>query len=289
MSGPGPAPVGFIGLGDIGTPMATRLLDGPAPLIVFDQNPDATTAFAERGAVVASSTAELAETASVISIMVRDDAQVETVVREILPTARLGTVIAIHSTVEADTPGRMAELAEPHGVHVVDAPVSGGAMGAHGGDLAFMVGGSDEAVGIVRGAFAPMAGLVAHLGGVGAGTRAKLARNLITFASFTAVGEAVRLAEAAGVDLAALGEVVRHSDRVTGGPGAVMLGQAAGPFASDDPLRPFFEHSRELGEKDLDLALELGAELGLDLPTARAARRGLAAALGVPHESEENP
>src|SRR5699024_678129 len=138
----------------------------------------------------------------------------------------------------------------------------------------------------VRDAFGAMAGLIAHLGPIGAGTRAKLARNLVTFAGFAAVGEAVRLAEAAGVDLARLGEVVRHSDRITGGPGAIMLGQGSAPFPADDGLRPIFEHSRFLGEKDLDLALGLADSLELDLPIAELARTLLAGALGVPHENE---
>ena len=116
-------------------------------------------------------------------------------------------------------------------MHVIDAPVSGGFMGAHDGTLALMVGGSDEAVAVARPALERLGTLVAHLGPIGAGTRAKLARNLITFASYAAVGEANRLAEAAGVDLALLGEVVRHSDRVTGGPGAIMLRDTAAAMA----------------------------------------------------------
>jgi 3-hydroxyisobutyrate dehydrogenase len=110
--------------------------------------------------------------------------------------------------------------------------------------------------------------LVAHLGPIGAGTRAKLARNLITFASFAAVGDASRLAEAAGVDLALLGEVVRHSDRITGGPGAVMLRRTAAPPArwrrADAPI---FVHTRGLGEKDLSLAIDLGWRAGLGRPS----------------------
>jgi len=285
-------PVGFVGLGRIGAPMATRLLDRPGGLVVFDVDPAATAPFAERGATVASSPADLARQVGVVSLMVRDDAQVEAVVAGpdgLLSTAAPGTVIAIHSTVEADTPARIAALAAPHGVEVVDAPVSGGAMGAHAGDLAFLVGGSDGAVEVAREAFAPMAGLVAHLGPVGAGTRAKLARNLVTFASFAAVGEAVRLAEAAGLDPAVLGEVVRHTDRLTGGPGAIMLGQRPGPLAADDGLRPIFEHTRALGEKDLDLALGLGADLDVDLPVAALARRLLAGALGVAPDGAEDP
>ena len=120
-----------------------------------------------------------------------------------------------------------------------------------------------------------------RFGEVGAGTRAKLARNLITFASYAAVGEAHRLAAVNDLDLAALGEVVRHSDAVTGGPGAIMLGQGAGPLPADDALRAVFAHTRALGDKDLDLALAAAAHAGLELPVAEAARRTLGAALGV--------
>jgi len=282
-----PAGVGFIGLGQIGKPMAEHLVDWPGGLTVCDAVPAATEAFAARGAHVAATPAEVAERATVISIMVRDDAQVSDVLTGpdgILTTARPGTVVAVHSTVEADTPARLAALAAGHGVMLVDAPVSGGFMGAAGGTLALMVGGTDEAVALVRAPFACFATLVAHLGPVGAGTRAKLARNLITFASYAAVGEALRLAEAAGVDLAQLGEVVRHSDRITGGPGAIMLRSTAGPLGPDDGLRPIFEHTRGLGEKDLSLALGLGADLAVDLPITTQALASLGDALGVPPE-----
>jgi 3-hydroxyisobutyrate dehydrogenase len=169
---------------------------------------------------------------------------------------------------------------------VVDAPVSGGAMGAAGGTLALMVGGSAEVVDRLREPFAGFASLVAHCGPVGAGTRAKLARNLITFASFAAVGEAMALAEAAGVDLTQLGEVVRHSDRVTGGPGSIMLRPSAAPLADDDGLQAVFTHTRGLGEKDLQLALGLGAHLGVDLPIAAQALTLLGPALGVAHQEQ---
>lgn len=276
--------VGFVGLGQIGAPMASRWLDWPGGLTVHDVVEDATRSFAERGASVAASPGALAAECDVISLMVRDDAQVHEVVAGILESARPGCVIVIHSTVEADTPAAVAAACEPAGVHVLDAPVSGGMMGAHEGTLALMVGGADEAVAIARPALERLGTLVAHLGPVGAGTRAKLARNLITFASFAAVGEALRLAEAAGVDLALLGEVVRHSDRVTGGPGAVMLRPSAASLSDDDGLRPIFEHTRSLGEKDLRLAIGLGAALDVDTPIAAFALEHLAAALGVPHE-----
>lgn len=277
--------VGFIGLGQIGAPMASRWTDWPEGLTVYDVHEPATEPFAAKGAHVAASPAEVAGRATVISIMVRDDAQVTAVLDGpdgILSNAQPGTVVAVHSTVEADTPARLAELAAPFGVDVVDAPVSGGFMGAHAGTLALMVGGSDEAVAKAAEPFAKLGTLVAHLGPIGAGTRAKLARNLITFATMAAVGEASRLAEAAGVDLAKLGDVVRHSDKVTGGAGSTMLRASTEPLASDDGLFPIFTHTRELGLKDLDLAIALAGQHGLDLPFARLAHQNLGRALGVP-------
>ena len=283
--------VGFIGLGQIGKPMARRLVDWPGGLTVCDAVAATTESFAARGVHVAATPAEVARRSTVISIMVRDDAQVTEVLTGpdgILSTARPGTVVAIHSTVEADTPVRLADIAAASEVHVIDAPVSGGSMGAANGTLALMVGGSEDAVARVREPFGSFATLVAHLGPVGAGTRAKLARNLITFAAFGAVGEALRLAEAAGVDVTLLGEVVRHSDQVTGGAGSVMLRSTAAPLAPTDGLHDIFVHTRELGEKDLRLALDLGADLDLDLPFAELALASLGAALGVPHTDDPN-
>lgn len=279
--------VGFIGLGQIGAPMAKRLVAWPGGLTVCDARREATESFAAEGAHVAATPAEVAERASVISIMVRDDDQVRQVLTGdggILAAARPGTVVAVHSTVEATTPAELAEQAATHEVAVIDAPVSGGWKGAHEGTLAVMVGGPTEAVEQVREPFGTFASLVAHLGPVGAGTRAKLTRNLITFAAYSAAGEAQRLAEAAGVDLKLLGEVVRHSDQVTGGPGAAMVRDTAAALAPDDGLHELFSHTVELGEKDLRMALALGRELEVDLPAAEVALGNLGAAFGLPGE-----
>lgn len=279
--------VGFIGLGQIGSPMAKRLVGWPGGLVVCDLDPAATAPFAEEGAEVAPSAAAVAERATVISVMVANDEQVEAVLNGpdgILATARPGTVVAVHSTVDFATPARLAAVAGEQGVEVVDAPVSGGFMGAHTGELAVMVGGSDEAFAAVEEPFGRFAVKVLHVGPVGAGTRFKLARNLVTFASYAAVGEAMRLAEAAGVDIQLLGDVIRHSDKITGGPGSILVRTMAGALPEDDGLRPIFLHTRMLGEKDLDLALALAEELGVELPISALARTKLAEALGVPHE-----
>jgi 3-hydroxyisobutyrate dehydrogenase-like beta-hydroxyacid dehydrogenase len=154
-------------------------------------------------------------------------------------------------------------------------------MGAHAGTLAVMLGGTDRAVARLAPVLERIATLVHHMGPAGAGTRTKIARNLITFAGFVAAGEAQRLADAAGLDLTKLGEVVRHSDAVTGGAGAVMLRASADELPADDGLRPIFEHTASLGEKDLELAHRLGEQLGVDTPVADLAARSLRAALGL--------
>ena len=279
------AVAGFIGLGNIGGPMARRLLANPDGLVVFDVRPESYEKLVAKGATAAADVADVARSADVISVVVRDDDQVRDVTTELLAASRPGLVIAIHSTIKASTAIALAEVAEPLGVHIVDAPISGGAMGAHAGTLAVMVGGEADAVELCRPVFGHFASLVSHLGPVGSGTRAKLARNLLHFVAFTAVGEAQRLAEAAGIPVAELGKSVRHSDSVTGGPGAIMLRDSAGPLAPGDDWYPVMENVASLGAKDLQQALELAAELGVDTPLASMALQRLALELGLPEGS----
>jgi len=278
--------VGWIGLGQIGAPMAKRLLDHPGGLVVCDVVPEATERLARKGAeVAADAAAVVAAGATVISVMVRDDAQVRDVVGAILPVAAPGTVVAIHSTIVPETAEALAVEAAAVGVHVIDAPVSGGSMGAATGRLAILAGGEADAVDRCREPFGRFADLVVRFGPAGAGTRAKVARNLVSFAAFAAAAEASRIAEAAGLDLVALGEVVRHSDAVTGGPGAIMIRATAAPVADDDPMGPILEHTRALGEKDLGLAIALGEALDVATPIAALALDRLADGLGVPHQT----
>jgi 3-hydroxyisobutyrate dehydrogenase-like beta-hydroxyacid dehydrogenase len=273
--------VGFIGLGQIGAPMAMRLVGWPGGLVVFDLRPEAAEPLVAAGATLAESAAALGAACEVISVMVLDDDQVRTVVAELLTTARAGTVLAVHSTIRPETAEDLAALAAGQDVHLLDVPVSGGFMGAHEGTLAAMVGGDREAYDTARDVFACWASLTVHMGPAGAGTRTKLARNLMHFIAYTGVGEAQRLAEAAGLDLQKLARVVRHSDSVTGGPGAIMIRDTTAPLRPDDGLFEIFTHTRGLGEKDLTLALELAEGLGLDLPLARQALRDLGRSLGL--------
>jgi 3-hydroxyisobutyrate dehydrogenase len=273
--------VGFVGLGNIGRPMALRLAASEHELWVYDVAPAPVAELAEAGAKAASGVAELAGQVDVLCVMVRDDDQVREVIGEALGAAREGLVVVIHSTVAPTTPATLADTAVRHGVLVVDAAVSGGPTGAADGTLAIMVGASDEAFERCAGALRVMGSEVVHAGPVGAGTKLKLARNLMHFVAFTAATEAQRLAEAAGLDLVELGRIVRHTDAITGGPGAIMHRDTARPLGPDDPWRPIMEHVAALGEKDLTFATELADHLGVDVPLARLALERLATGLGL--------
>jgi len=274
--------LGYIGLGNMGAPMAKRLVDWLGGLIVFDVRPEAMTPLVEAGAQAAGSVADVAA-ADVISVTVLNDEQVREVVGELARNAKPGTVIAIHSTISDTTAVDLARELEPQGVHIVDAPVSGGGRAAKKGELATMVGATEEAFGLIKEPFSRWASLVIHAGEPGAGTRMKLARNMLHYISFAAACEASRLAEECGLNLQDLGKVVRHTDAITGGAGSIMFRDDTKPIDPESFLYQPFLHARILGEKDLTLALALGETVSVDLPLATAALERLAEGLGVPH------
>ncbi len=277
--------LGYIGLGSMGAPMAMRLVGWPGGLTVYDVRDEVMVPFVDAGATAAAGLAEIAA-ADLISITVLDDAQVREVVSALTPHTAPGTVIAIHSTIADTTAEELAAALAPHGIHVIDAPVSGGAGAAQKGELATMVGAPREVYERIKPVFKQWASLVIHAGEPGAGTRMKLARNMLTFTGFAAACEAMELAERSGLDLQALGRVVRHTDALTMGPGAIMIRDNTHEIDPGHWLYDTFIHTRGLGEKDLNLALALGDSLDVDLPLARIALRNLAAGLGVPHREE---
>jgi 3-hydroxyisobutyrate dehydrogenase len=266
--------VGFVGLGNIGKPMALRLASD-FDLRVRDVVAEPVAELLGAGATAAASVTEIADV-DVLCVMVRDDDQVRSVAAEVLASGST-PVLVIHSTVAPSTPAEIAAT----GLRVLDAPVSGGPMGAADGSLAIMVGGSEEDFAVAGPVLQRMGTKVVHAGPLGAGTRMKLARNLIHFVAFTAVTEAQRLAEASGLDLVELGEVVRHTDAITGGPGAIMYRDTTARLDPEDFWHGVFEHVRALGEKDLSFAIELAATLDVDVPLAQLARENLAKGLGL--------
>lgn len=278
--------LGYIGLGNMGAPMAKRLVGWPGGLTVYDIRTEAMTPLVEAGAILADSVADVA-TADIISVTVLDDAQVREVVGELAADAKPGTIIAIHSTISDTTAVELADTLRQQDIHIVDAPVSGGAGAAEKGELATMVGAERPVYERIKPAFKQWASMVIHAGEPGAGTRMKLARNMLTFTSYAAACEALKLAEAAGLDLQALGRVVRHTDALTSGPGAIMVRDDMKDLEPEHFLYQPFLHTRGLGEKDLSLALALGEAVSVDLPLAQVAYQRLAAGLGVPHTGSD--
>jgi 3-hydroxyisobutyrate dehydrogenase-like beta-hydroxyacid dehydrogenase len=278
--------LGYIGLGNMGAPMAKRLVDWPGGLTVYDIRTEAMTPLAEAGANLADSVADVAA-ADIISVTVLDDAQVREVVGELAANAKPGTIIAIHSTISDTTAVELADALRAQDIHIVDAPVSGGGAAAEKGELATMVGAERAVYERIKPAFKKWASMVIHAGEPGAGTRMKLARNMLTFTSYAAACEAMKLAEAAGLDLQALGRVVRHTDALTSGAGAIMVRDDMKTIEPENFLYQPFLHARELGEKDLSLALALGKAVSVDLPLAEVAYERLAAGLGVPHTASD--
>jgi 3-hydroxyisobutyrate dehydrogenase-like beta-hydroxyacid dehydrogenase len=239
--------------------------------------------FAEAGAQVADSVYDVAA-ADIISIMVLNDEQVRDVVTTLVEHAKPGTVIAVHSTINHNTAVELAGDLKACDIHLIDAPVSGGVEAVKTGELAAMVGADRDVYERIKPIFKQWASMVVHAGSPGAGTRMKLARNMLTFTSFAAACEAMQLAERAGLDVQALGRVVRHTDAHSGGTGAMMFrDDMSKPLAPDHFLYQPFMHTRGLAEKDLGLALGLGRELHMDLPLAEIALQNLAEGLGVPH------
>jgi len=285
-----PLRTGFIGLGNIGKPMALRLAAADnVELRVFDVVAEPVAELVAGGATAAESVAALGNWADVLCVMVRDDEQVRSVLAEVLADLKprdsmVPVSFVVHSTVAPETPAALAEEVSRvcgFAVDIVDAPVSGGPMGAVDGSLAILVGASAGAFEAVQPVLSVMGSKVVHAGELGAGTRFKLARNLLHFVAFTAATEAARLAEAAGLDVKALGDVVRHTDAITGGPGAILHRDTTAPIPAGDFWHGVFTHVRALGEKDLTFAIDLADELEIDVPLARLALDRLGPGLGL--------
>jgi len=267
--------IGFIGLGNIGLPMAQRLMAAGLRPWVFDLAVERARSLEADGARVAESVAALAERCRVIGVCVRNDADVRTVLDAedgILATAAPGTVVAIHSTVERATILEVAAAAAAKGVDVIDACVAGGAVGAVAGTLTVMVGGASEAVERARPLFAPFAGAIIHTGDTGSGCVAKICHQVMQYIAWLAAREATVLGRAAGLDPETL-EAVTTASGVLADSTRRFLGMYKRPDAVrlspafQDLLRNFVV----IAEKDLHAAEALGDEVGVALPATQAA------------------
>jgi len=277
--------VGVIGLGDIGSGVAKGLVRAGIDLVVCDVRPESTAPFAET-ARVATGPADLASLVDVIVVAVVTDEQVLAVLEGpsgALSAARAGLTVVIVSTVAPSTVARVAEMSRAAGVGVADCGVSGGPSSAAEGMLVSMIGGDDDVVERIRPVLDAFSSLVVRMGPLGAGLQAKLARNLVQYASWLAAYEAQVLAEAAGIELAKLAQVIRASDTRIGGASTLMFRRTVAPFTSDDDdgLVSAMRTAAVLAHKDLRAALELAGTLGIDLPLAAMTEARADALFGI--------
>lgn len=209
---------GFLGLGMMGAPMAQNLADAAGArgdrLLVWNRTPGRDRAAVARGAERVEEPADLLAAADVAVVMLPDLVQLRDLVdgpAGILSKVSSRTVLVVGSTVSAAAAREFAEhvSGSTHGrVSVIDAPVSGGPEGAAAGTLSIMVGGADEDVALARPALDAMGTTVRHVGAVGAGSLAKACNQMVVSATMVAIAEAATLAEAAGVDVRALLDVL---------------------------------------------------------------------------------
>ncbi len=269
--------VAWIGLGNMGQPMAARVLRAGHDVVAYDVRPAAVDSVVELGARAARSPADAVAEAEAVCVAVLDGPQVEAVTtgsEGVFAAARPGTIVAVHSTVHPSTVWRVAD-AQPAGVTVVDAPVSGGVRGARAGTLCVMVGGPDAAFDRLRPVLDAVGDLVLHLGALGAGLAAKLARNLVGYVTMLGAQEGRALAAAAGTDPEQLGRVLEH----TGTLSPMMrdlLATRGGDAVYADNVTPLVE----LAAKDLRAALALGADLDVALPATELTLERVAFAMG---------
>jgi 3-hydroxyisobutyrate dehydrogenase len=280
---------GFVGLGNIGMPMARRLVAAGLSTTVFDLLPEAVEALVAAGARAARSLPELAAAADVIGVCVRDDADVRAVVLGddgLLGGAAPGTVIAIHSTILPRTVIEVAAAAAARSVGVVDACITGGAMGAEQGTLTYIVGGDAAHLERCRPAFATSAASIVHTGALGSGAATKLCNNLMTYLGFLSAFEATLLARRSGLSMEAFEAVTSANGNLTAQMRAfLMLHRIPADQRKDAGVQQMLRGFTTLAEKDLTITLAFAREHGVALPGTALCQQLMARVYGLEDEN----
>ncbi|MDP9899091.1 3-hydroxyisobutyrate dehydrogenase [Variovorax ginsengisoli] len=274
--------IAFIGLGNMGGPMAMNLQKAGHTLSAFDLSKDACAKFAADGLPIAASAAATLDGAEIVISMLPASAHVEGlylgsdgqpgILEQIAP----GTLVIDSSTIAAATSRKVAEAAAKKGVAVIDAPVSGGTGGAIAGTLTFMVGGSEADLERARPVLEKMGANIFHAGAAGAGQTAKICNNMLLGILMIGTSEAIALGVANGLDPKVLSEIMRRSsggnwalEKYNPLPGVMETAPAsknyAGGFGTDLML------------KDLGLAQENAAAVRASTPLGGMARNLYAA------------
>lgn len=260
--------VGFIGLGIMGRPMAGRILAAGHPLTVHNRTRTRMRELVERGAIAADSPAEVAAKSELTVTMVSDTPDVEEVISGpsgILEGVQKGSIVVDMSTVAPAAERRLEEKLRGAGCALIDAPVSGGDIGARQGTLAIMAGGDPVAFERARPVLGLMGKQVTHCGPVGSGQVAKLCNQILVSVTLLAVSEALLFARRSGLDPLIMIKAVEG-----GAAGSWQLANL-GPRIVRRDFAPGF--MIDLIQKDLRLILQSGEETGTPLPAASLVRQ----------------
>jgi 2-hydroxy-3-oxopropionate reductase len=253
--------VGYIGLGLMGKPIARNILKAGFPLVVHNRSQQAVTELISEGAKFASSPAETASQVDVVFTNLPDSPDVEMVAlgkNGIIESAHQGLIYVDNSTIKPASSRLIAEELGKKGVQCLDAPVSGGDIGAQNGTLAIMIGGPGDAVEKVMPVFEAMGKTITHVGESGAGQIAKCANQIMVAAQMIALGELLILAKKSGADPKKVVEAIR--------------GGAAQCWALDNKPQRLFAGERSPGFKaymqlkDLNIVMDTAREYGIPLP-----------------------
>jgi 2-hydroxy-3-oxopropionate reductase len=275
--------IGFIGLGVMGAPMARNLLAAGYEVLAWNRSPGPLAELVEAGARPAASPAALAAEADVLITIVSDDAAL----REVLggpdgaiAAARPGSLVVDMSTVSPALARELAAAAAARGVDFIDAPVSGGDVGAREGTLSIMVGGEPAALARARPLFEVLGSRVTHVGEAGAGQVAKACNQVLVAVIFAGLAEALVLGSKLGVDAAAI------LDALGGGMAANRIMEVRrGNFLGHD-FAPGFKI--DLHHKDLEIALGAGGEVDAPLPLAAEVQQMFRALRAAGHGEEDD-
>jgi 3-hydroxyisobutyrate dehydrogenase-like beta-hydroxyacid dehydrogenase len=269
----------LIGLGNMGTAIAERLLEAGYQLVVQNRTREKAEPLAARGAVVVTTPAELVEQVDVVLTSLADDEAFESVAAAVVAVARPGTVLVDMSTVSPAASARVASLAEAASVAYLRAPVSGNPSVVRAGNLGFIVSGALETFERVEPVIRTIGPTVHHVGDGEQARIVKLAINLMIAGLAQLMSEALVLGEAAGVSRRALLEVMGSSAA-----GAPFVKYKAEPLLRDDFSATF---TTALMEKDIDLVLDAAEQAGVDLPVARDMKALLRATIDAGYADDD--
>ncbi|MCR9061450.1 MAG: NAD(P)-dependent oxidoreductase [Rhodobacteraceae bacterium] len=260
--------VGFVGLGIMGRHMAGHILDAGYPMYVYNRSPAKADELVGRGAALASSPGELASKCDVIITIVGYPADVEEVYLGddgLIARAHEGSTLIDMTTSSPALALKIADAASSRGLKALDAPISGGDVGAQSAKLAIMIGGDAAALNAVRPILELMGTNIAHLGGPGAGQHTKMANQIAIASTMMGVAESLAYAETAGLDCNQVLDVIG-----TGAASSFLLNGLGRKIVANDYSHGFFVHHFV---KDMSIALTEAERMKLDLPGLKKAKQ----------------